>query len=43
MCFRNIEVSGGNKIKIMQNILRPTFLRRPTPSGILCNGSVSNL
>ena len=43
MCLWNTDVPGGNKVKIRQKSLRPTFWPSPAqPRGMWCQWSVRN-
>ena len=42
MCLWNTDAPGGNKVKIWQKSLCPTFWSCPTPRGMWCQWSVRN-
>ena len=42
MCLWNTDAPGGNKVKIWQKSLSPTFWPRPIPRGMWCQWSVRN-
>ena len=41
-CLWNTDAPGGNKVKIWQKYLSPTFWPRPTPRGMWCQWCVRN-
>ena len=42
MCLWNTDAPGGNKVKLCQKSLSPTFWPPPTPRGTGCQWSVRN-
>ena len=42
MCLWNTDAPGGNKVKLWQKSITPTFWPRPSPRGMWCQWSVSN-